>query len=370
MLQLFLRDLIDLLPPLEVASTFGLVFFVLSWAFPRRLVALPSAAGRRSILIWTGTAGSLLVVAGATVASALAARRENIVYSGVDGWLGRPAPLLLATFVVAVAALVLSRSALPVPGDRAIVPRRSWLVFAPRPVLWVAAAAAILVALTALWQTAIATVAPDDGRFIGRVAEHSNLPIYMRFNQAYGYIAGVGWPNYLATLIALGIAVIVLIAALKSDANRPVSARTTMSGVRVDREQTARLLSLVLLGGLVTTLGAVWMHAGSIGEVSVGFEEDWVSDDMSLPRLYVGGGYDAFAGPMNLAGYGLQGIGVALLLRIAVDTVRSVLKRVRPAPDDSDGPRGSDGSDTAAGSASSAVSDAAGAAAAASGERR
>ena len=323
--MLFLFTLRELLPPLEVAITFGMIFFVLSWVLPRKVVTLPSDARRRAILGWTGVAGSLLVVVVATISSALAARRENVVYTGVDGWFGRPAPLLCAVVVVAIAALILRAGALPAPGERAIAPRRPWHTYAPRPVLWVAAVAAALLALTALWQTLIATFATEDGRFFGRTAAFSDLPIYMRFNQGYGYIVGVGWPNYLATLVVLVLALLVFIAALRSDANRPVSAGASMATVRVERDQTARVVTFILLGGLVTTLGAVWMHAGSIGEVSVGFGEEWVSDDQSFPRFYVGGGYDAFAGPMNLAGYALQGVGVAFLLRIATDTARSAL---------------------------------------------
>ncbi|PRY67266.1 hypothetical protein B0I08_107162 [Glaciihabitans tibetensis] len=353
MIPPFVYVLFHNLPALEVAITFGLIFFALSWVMPRRLITLPvippsvmtlpvntlsattlpATVARRSILVWTGIAGSLLVVAVATVASALAARRGEYQYTGVDGWLGRPAPLLTAITVVAVAALVLRRSRLPEPGARGIAPRRPWHAFAPRPVLWATAVLATLVALTALWQSVIGMVAPEAGPFFGRTTDHTDLPIYMTFNQGYGYIAGVGWPNYLATFVVLAIAAVVLFLALRSDANRPVLARSSFVGVRVEREQTARLLTLIVLGGLVTTLGAVWMHAGSIGQVSVSFDQRWVSEDVSYPRIHFGGGYDAFARPLNLAGYAFQGIGVALLLRIATDTTRSALKLRRAGTD-------------------------------------
>ncbi|MFC5929700.1 hypothetical protein D6T64_09715 [Cryobacterium melibiosiphilum] len=324
MLWSFVHALQDLLP-LEVAVTFGLVFFALSWIRPRRIVSLPQTGQRTAPLVWAAVAGSVLVVTVATATSALAVSTPDA--SGFDGWWRRPAPLVAATLVVAIAALALRRMPLPAPGERALVPRRRWHTFAPRTLLWISGITVTLLALTALWQIAIATTAPKDGRFLGNVPSYTELPIYMTFNSGYGYLAGAGWPNHLATLVALALSVLVLVAVLQADANRPLFARASAASVRSERELTARLFTLILLGGLITTLGAVWMHTGSSGQALV------MLDD---PQILVAGGYDTIARPMNLLGYGLQGAGVALLLRLAVDSARAARAAGRSRRGESD----------------------------------
>ena len=320
MLFSFVHAIQDLLP-LEVAITFGLILFALSWIRPRRIVALPQAGRRTATLVWAGVAGSLLVVVVATAVSAIAVSTYDA--SGFDGWWRRPAPLFAATVVVATAAVALRRTPLPAPGERTIVPHRPWNAFASRTLLWASGIAATLLALTAMWQIAIARTAPTDGPFFGNVPNYTDLPIYMGFNSGYGYLSGAGWPNHLATLLALALAAAVFVAVLHADANRPVFARATASSVRSERELTARLFTFILLGGLITTLGAVWMHTGSSGQALVGLGEPWASADQSNSPIFVAGGYDAIARPMNLLGYALQAGGVAFLLRLAVDTARA-----------------------------------------------
>ena len=312
----------DLLP-LEVAITIGLILFALSWVRPRRIVSLPQSGRRTATLVWARVAGSLLVVVVATAVSAIAVSRFDA--SGFEGWWRRPAPLFAATLVVAATAIALRRIPLPAPGERMIVPRRPWHAFASRTLLWISGITPTLLALTAVWQIAIATTAPKDGPFFGNVPDYTALPIDMSFNSGYGYLSGTGWPNHLATLVALALSCAVFFAVLHTDANRPLFARSTASRVRSERELTARLFTFILLGGLITTLGAVWMHTGSSGQALVGLDEQWVSGDQSSPRIFVAGGYDAIARPMNLLGYALQAGGVAFLLRVSVDTARAAL---------------------------------------------
>jgi len=318
-----LINAIQNLLPLEVAITFGLVLFAVSWVRPRRIVSLPQAGQRAATLAWAGLAGSLLVVGVATTVSAIAESTYDA--SGFDGWWRRPAPLFAATLVVAAAAVALRGVPLPAPRERTMLPRRPWHAFAPRTLLWISGITATVLALTAGWQVLIATTAPVDGPFFGHVPEYTNLPIYMAFNSGYGYLSGAGWPNHLATLLALVLAAAVFLAALRQDANRPMFARASAASVRSERDLTARLFTFILIGGLVTTLGAVWMHTGSAGQASVGLDEKWVSATESYPRIFIAGGYDAIARPMNLMGYALQAGGVAFLLRLSVDTVRALL---------------------------------------------
>jgi hypothetical protein len=320
--------------PLEVALTFGLGLFALSWVRPRRIVSLPERGFRRSVLVWAGVAGAFAIVATATVTSAL-----NVgVYdaSGYDGWWRRPAPLVMAILVVLAAALAMRRVPVPAPGERAISPQRSWSTFAPRVLLWIAATVGSLTLLTAIWQIASATTAPEDGQFFGHVPDYSPLPIYTDFNNGFGYVSGAGWPNHLASVIVLILAGLTLVVVFRADANRPILARSTAPSVRPDRESTARLFTLLMLAGLTATLGAVWMHVGSAGTSLVGVDEYWVSEDVSNTRLFIDGGYSAIARPMNLVGYVLQGAGVALALRLAVDTARSALASRKRAEADAE----------------------------------
>ncbi|WP_146078878.1 MULTISPECIES: hypothetical protein [unclassified Rathayibacter] len=318
------REVYQLLSAVAAPATIGLICFVLSWAYPRRIISLPASGRRASTLTWAGVAGALLVIVVAVVVHVSTPADTT----GFEGWWRRPAPLLVAALVVTVAMLLVRREPLPAPGETAVAPQRRWHEFASRPLLWIGAVTTALLALTSIWQTVIATTAPEDAFFLGNVPEHTTLPIYMPFNANYGYIAGVGWPNYLATLITLALAVAALVLALRTDANRPLRARSTATSVRPERELTARLFTLLLLGGLITTLGAVWMHAGDIGTIIVGVDGQSTA---SGNLVYVGSAYRAFAQPLLYAGFLGQGIGVALLLRVATDTLRSAaaLRRAR-----------------------------------------
>ena len=322
----FATDIFQYLPPYEVAITFGIILFVVSFVYSRRIVSLPATGGRTSTLAWVGIAGSLVVAAAATAVSWIAVLAPVVDESGYAGWWRRPTPLLAAVLIVAIAMVLLRRGPLPAPGERALSPRRPWNTFASRRAIQVALVAAVLLLVTLVWQTAIATTAPEEGPFFGKTPVHSDLPVFMTFQFGYGYVGGVGWPNHYATFIAVALAAVVLVLALRADANRPIPATASASSVRGEREKVARVLTLIMIGGLLTTLGMVWMHVGSIGTATVGFDEEWVSEQTSMTHFNVSTGYRDIADPINLGGYLLQAAGVALLLRVATDTVRSLLE--------------------------------------------
>lgn len=321
--------------PVEVALTLGLVFFGLSWIRPRRIVSLPESGGRRDLLSWLGIGGALLVVAVATVSSSLTYLYTFPDPSGFGGWLRRPAPLIATALVVAVFLVALRRQPLPAPGERGIAPRRRWWAFASQPLLWITTGIPALLFITVLWQGTIGTRPPTGADLYGNVPEHTDLPVFVPLQWNMGYYAGAGWPNHLATLAALLLAAALLIIALGHDANRPVFARATAADVRAERAVTARVLVLIVLGGVLLTLGAVWAHVGFIGEIAVGIP-DPPEKEGAITGPVVGTSYQAIAGLMHLGGYVIQGIGAALLLRLSVDTWRAA--RAQRALKKPDGP--------------------------------
>ena len=348
-----LRTLKDLLPPVEIAITLGVVFFGLSWIRPGRIVSLPSSGRRSRELAGIGIGGSLTVLVVATATSWVATLDPT--QQVWRGWWLRPLPLLAAAGVIAVSWFVLRREPLPAPGERAISPRRRWWAFAPRTPLWLTAATAALLFLTAAWHSLIGVSLPDTGNHYGLGPEPTWWPAYMRAYDGVGYIWGAGWPNHLATLLAVLLAAATLAIALGGDANRPLPARSTAAGVHEERTATARVLVLISLGGVLVALGAVWAHVGFVGEGVVGISQQIEGQRYTEP-VYVGTGYGDFATFMHLGGYLVQGIGAALLLRLAVDTWRAREARNRDRARDPEAPApggtagGAEPGDTAAGS--------------------
>ena len=328
-----LRTAKDLFP-IEIALTLGVVFFALSWVVRRPLVTLPTGGGRASVLTWLGIFGALAILAVATLTNWLA-YRFPFETTGFDGWLRRPAPLLAASLIIGIGASVLWREPLPAPGERALAPRRKWWAFTPPLPSWITAGAAAALVATTGWHTLIGVSAPADANRFGNVPEQTDLPVYFEMLGGSGYVAGAGWPNHLATLIAVALAAVVLVLALAQDAHRPVSARITAADTRSERTATARVMVFLILGALLLTLGAVWAYVGFAGDRSVG--SDFLTDSRGIdsdstaetPVYFLGSNYQAFAGLMHKSGFVLQGIGAAILLRLATDTVRAALARTR-----------------------------------------
>ena len=322
--------------PLEVALTLGIVFWAVSWCWPRRIITLPTAGSRVRFLTRLCIWGGITVLTVGTLSSFLVMRRYFPEITGFDGWWQRAAPLLAAAAVVAVSAAVLARTPRPLPGERAIAPHRRWWAFAPLPALWIAAGAGALTLLTALWHTLIGVSAPADGLLFGNVpATETDLPVFFRAFGGVAYIAGAGWPNHLCTILAVGVAAVALILVLRADSNRPSPVSVSPGDVRAERSATARLLTLIVLGGVLLTLGALWAHVGFAGTVIAG--SDFVSGDRDAPvrpadLVFLGTDYQAIAGPMARAGYLVQGLGAALLLRLVSDTIRAARARRRTTP--------------------------------------
>ena len=307
------------LPPLECSVVAGAILFLLTWTMQRRLVALGRDRRRRRVSFWLGVAGSSLIAAVSTAASWTAALRVNSDPTGVDGWLGRPAPLLTATLLLVIVSISL-RSPRRAPSTSALLaPRRPWAEYAPRTALTLLAAALLLIAVVAFGHSVGATVAPADAELIGSHTANTGLPVFIPFNGNLGYLGGAGWPNHTATLAAAAAAAIAVVLALRADANRPLPPTVPAADARRERQGMARLFALVVLGGALATLGAVWMHVGSSGQGLIGIAEDAAG----TPEHFVQSSFQLVAAPMNYAGYLFQGSGVALLLRLAVDTLRA-----------------------------------------------
>lgn len=302
----------------EIALTLGVIIFAISLLRWRPIVTLPSRS-RRATLASLGIIGPLVILVVATITNWLS-MTDPLIRTG--GWWQRPAPLLTAALVVAVAALALRSTPLPAPGERAISPRRRWWTFIPRTPLLISIAAATLLLLTTAWHTVIGVSLPNGANRYGVGPESDGLPGFMRMQGDMGYVWGAGWPNHLATLLALAAAAAAMILALSADANRPVFARATASDVKEERTATARLIALITIGGLLLTLGAVWAHVGFVGEIIVSvFEDNGGQGDPE--RFVVGTGYRDLASPMHLGGYVVQGLGAAILLRLMFDTARA-----------------------------------------------
>ncbi|MFT4231655.1 MAG: hypothetical protein QM606_02610 [Leucobacter sp.] len=344
-----LRTILMHLPPIEMALTLGAIFFALSWLRPRRIVSLPASGRRAETLAWLGIAGSLIVVGVGSLTSWLATLNPS--FSG-DGWWQRPAPLLAAAAVMAIAVIALHREPLPSPGERLIAPRRRWWHFAPRVPLWITATAGTLLLLMAGWQTLIGVSAPRDADHYGIGPGWTQLPGYTPIAQ--GYFWGAGWPNHLATLVALVLAATAFALVLGGDANRPVPARRTAAQIAEEREATARLITFIGLGAVLLTLGAVWAFVGFVGQISIGIG----LDELRQPVIEVGTGYGAFAPFMHLGGYVVQGIGAAVLLRLATDTLRALLAGRRvPTADPDVAPAGSSAAASSTGTGTGTDSD-------------
>lgn len=325
--------------PLEVALTLGTAFFALSWIRPRSTVRLPSRKQAALPLFLWGIISALLVLGIGTATSWIAA--SDPMHVDWDAWRQRPLPLFVTAALLLTVVLPLRLAGTPAPGLRAITPRRSWWEFAPKPLLRITAITVMLGLLTAGWQILIGVSVPSDGNRYGIGSIPTDLPAFGRFQDGLGYYWGAGWPNHLLTLIAFLLCALALPLALGAGANRPAPVEALAADVRESREAAARTMTLVALGGVLVTLGAVWAFVGFVGEIIVGVDGLAASPG---ELVTVGTGYRDLARPLHWAGYIVQGIGAALLMRLVVDLLRSFVSgrrtEARAASDSALGIRG------------------------------
>lgn len=304
-----------------VTLTLCLVFFALSWLRPQRIVTLPANGRRSRLLVRVGIAGSLgiLVVAAAATVHRITQLKSLEPSSGYEGWLLRPAALLAAGIVVAIAALAMHAEPLPPVGERAISPRRSWWAFTPRGIIWATAAAAALVLATAGWLTLIGVPMPAEWAGTGT----NELPVYVPTSAGVVWAPGAGWPNHLATLLLVIAAVLTLVVTLGRDANRPLSIHAPGATAAQTRRATARVLSITLIGGVLLTLGAVWTHTGAIGDSLITLSYVIPGEAPTEP-ISIGSGYQDFVWLFRSGGSVFQALGAAILLRLGVDSWRAL----------------------------------------------
>lgn len=313
-----LQFLLGRLPAPDVTAILvvGIALFAVSWIRPRRIVALPDGRRRRTLTV-VGVGGSVLVLAAATTANILIASLAPGDATGYSGWWMRPLALGAVVLVLSGALAAVASEPRPLPGARAFTTQRRWQEAAPRGFAAAALAVAGTLGVTVMWQMAIATTPPQDGNFYGRTGAYVDLPIWMSFNNGTGYVSGVGWPNHLATAIALVGAAVIYCLVLIVDARRPLREAEPATVSKLRRSATARILMVLTLAGVLATFGAVWSFVGFTGRIVVGL------GDGLQPDIVLGTGYAAFAQPMQLIGLAAQAVAVAVLLRLVVDTVRA-----------------------------------------------
>lgn len=310
----------------------GTLFFSLSWIAPRRTVLLAGTPQRRQALLWLGIAGSALIL----LVVSLMSTTTILARLSIDATGASPAPTLLAdtlhrisaltstVLVLAIAVLALRRDPPPAPGLRAIAPRLPWYNYAPRAALRIGATAAVLLACTSVWQGALSRNSEFLEAFKGGPLSAQTVAPPSVF----------GWGIHAPVIVLLALLVIVLILALAADANRPRSAVASAQEVRAARGSAASLLCRIALSGLLLGLGTVWLQSSE--QLIVVSASETSSDGSSSGMSLFIGDSGGLIELLHILGFTIQGIGAALLLRLAADTWRAgrTLKRLHRA----DGP--------------------------------
>ena len=317
---------------IEAPILIPLIVFGLTFVRRAPWITLPASGARRRLLTIIGIAGSLAIVVVAIVVGCIAV---NAGYdaTGTAGWWRRPAPLLVATLVLGIAAVAILREPVAAPGERAIQPRRAWWSFAPRGWLWVTVTATAALAVTSLWQASRTSLLPSGasmtmtvGQEDGSEVSYNPLADELPDGPFLDNPAGGGWLNNGAALALIALLAVALIVALRTDANRPIHLRSSAQEVRHTRQSTAKMLVVIALGGTLLTLGMLWAYVGYLGDwgVSVTASPASLEESETLKYVLLRTDYAEFAQLFTYFGLLLQGIGGGLLLRLACDTARAL----------------------------------------------
>lgn len=297
----------QLLPFSATALVVGLLCFALSWIRPQPWLSFAGAGERTALLRLSGALGAGFVLIVALLAQ-IALLAMQTLWFDAGTWY-RPLPLV--TTLLAIAAIGLATSRAPRPGADAptIAPRRPWHAFAPKPALWAGAGAGALLIAATVWQ--------------GLLPRHTEQLPELGGNQGVFHLGGsaisppwaFGWAGNAPTLVAVAALFAVWIWALAADVGRPVEPAAAAGPART---ATARLVCGVALAGLTLGLGTVWSQVWAPPTWAVFMEEPGVGRG-----TFIGSDYRGLVDVVTVLGRALQGVGIALLARIAIDSWRA-----------------------------------------------
>ena len=290
----------------------GIVFFAFTFVRSRSWVTLPAAGSRTRLLTRMGVAGPIALLAVASVCSTIVALFPWLTtvnyFSGA--WLRAAVPFTLVA-VLGITLLLLSREPKPPVGERAILPRRQWNVFAPPMTFTVVCVIAALYFCSELWQA----LAGSEPRELHSVFGGERV----LKNVGGAPPSAMGWENHGASLIGLFLVLVLLVWILAADARRTVSSMRPFAEVKAERAATAQLVTRITLGGVLLALGAVWLNtwAPTTGYVPVEGGLTGENGDMLISHFH------GLVAILRRLGWVAQGLGAAILLRLCFDTLRA-----------------------------------------------
>lgn len=279
----------------------GVTLFGLSWLVLRPWFNVPLSPAEQQFVRRCGIGGSTALLAAVV---ALGAYHHFFGWHSILnswGWIDRSGILIVTAAILAVAVFSLRVKKSEQP--RTMGPRRAWHSLTHQSLLWLNAAVAAGIASVIIWQVSL--------------SNPTELPILGSDRRtATGFAAAplhaFDWITHAPTLVALVVVAALSIWALAINAAGPRQSIASQKSV-------ARLISFVTLGGLILGLGAnlghIWAPAEWVTLID-GFET-------GQPGWYLGSNWSGFVVfAREQAGYWIQAIGLAFLLRLASESYR------------------------------------------------